>query len=324
MSPQAATMPPPAGAGMIMSDRSEPQPQIKPLPPRSSGAAAASGRGIDLRTAFSILSSRADAGGEADLAADHQRTVPAGVAERMRGMGQSIDLGGARGGDGDDPLAWTRVGEGCGCLPSPSEGTAGPANAANPNADADLEEQRSALAEQRDANTVKLREALSAMKATELIRAVLRAQEERVAAYRAYDHGLDDLLATGNLTAYPTVVAAATASFSVLSDTINAVREVLVEGGSDGTRREDLSKIIGELQRLEKDKLGKTAALHLERIREKNEAVSVGMEDGGDRRVLRMLQRGVAALRAEVRDIVEAINEVLEELRYAAADAEAV
>ena len=267
-------------------------------------------------------------------------------------MGQSIDLGGARGGDGDDPLAWTRVGEGCGRLPSPSEGTAGPANAANPNADADLEEQRSALAEQRDANTVKLREALSAMKATELIRAVLRAQEERVAAYRAYDHGLDDLLATGNLTAYPTVVAAATASFSVLSDTINAVREVLVEGGksmwtsggqllhpngvshltvdsdveggSDGTRREDLSKIIGELQRLEKDKLGKTAALHLERIREKNEAVSVGMEDGGDRRVLRMLQRGVAALRAEVRDIVEAINEVLEELRYAAADAEAV
>ena len=97
-----------------------------------------------------------------------------------------------------------------------------------------------------------------------------------------------------------------------------------MEGGSDGTRREDLSKIIGELQRLEKDKLGKTAALHLERIREKNEAVSVGMEDGGDRRVLRMLQRGVAALRAEVRDIVEAINEVLEELRYAAADAEAV
>ena len=75
-----------------------------------------------------------------------------------------------------------------------------------------------------------------------------------------------------------------------------------MEGGSDGTRREDLSKIIGELQSLEKDKLGKTAALHLERIREKNEAVSVGMEDGGDRRVLRMLQRGVAVLRAEVRD----------------------
>jgi hypothetical protein len=115
---------------------------------------------------------------------------------------------------------------------------------------------------------------------------------------------------------YPSICAKATASFSVLSDTINVIQSVLVEVH----KRKDLRKLLLKLQQHEKDKLNVTAALHLERIRERNEQLQV--DNGGDERVSRLLQEGVSSMKQRIATCVEGINEVLEELRYALAEEE--
>jgi hypothetical protein len=120
---------------------------------------------------------------------------------------------------------------------------------------------------------------------------------------------------------YPSICAKATASFSVLSDTINAIEGVLVEGHN----RRDLQKLLRQLQQHEKEKLNVTAALHLERIRERNQKLQVNNynnNNGGDERVSRLLQEGVTAMKERIATCVEGINEVLEELRYALAEEE--
>jgi hypothetical protein len=111
------------------------------------------------------------------------------------------------------------------------------------------------------------------------------------------------------MTAYPNICARATASFSVLSDTINTIAFILKEVH----KRSDLVTLLSKLQKEEREKLNVTAALHLERIRERNVA-------GGDERVSRLLQEGVASLKQKVATCIDAINDVLEEIRYALAE----
>ena len=226
-------------------------------------------QGIDIRSAMSILSSRAEDGGDKELRAEHLKDVPAKIVQERKAMGQSIDL--------ESSLQWTKMGSTggggggsggaiCPC-PPPEQDVVTAAAEADPEA----QEQRRALEEQRKQNEAELRAKLDNMSVSELLRAVLSAQGERTVTYRTYDEGLDIVLSTGNITAYPGVVAAATASFSVLSDTINAIRTTLVEKHG----RKDVGELIGDLQRSEKEKLSTTAALHLERIREKNEEAVV-------------------------------------------------
>lgn len=111
------------------------------------------------------------------------------------------------------------------------------------------------------------------------------------------------------MTEYPNICAQATASFSVLSDTINTIACTLTEV----RKRSDLVIFLSQLQKEEREKLNLTASLHLERIRERNAA-------GGDERVSRLLQAGVASLKQKVTTCIDAINDVLEEIRYALAE----
>lgn len=268
--------------------------------------------GINIREAVSILSSRANDGGDVELRDEHQRDVPAKVVQERKDMGQTIDL------DASD-LQWTKMGQQgqqgqCPC-PPPAEDAIGAAAEADP----DAQEKRKALEEQRKKNEAELRAKLDDMTVSELLKAAMSAQSERTLAYKTYDGGLDTVLSTGNITAYPGVVAAATASFAVLSGTINAIRKSLLEKH----HRKDLDKLLGDLQRHEKEKLSTTAAWHLERIREKNEAAIVnGTSASADTRVHNMLQEGVTTLRSKIEELVEAINETLEELRFAALEEE--
>ena len=135
----------------------------------------------------------------------------------------------------------------------------------------------------------------------------------------AYARGLSTILASGNITTYPPLCAKVTASFSVLSDTINAVKSTLekVHG------RKDITNVISQLQKSEGEKLNLTAALHLERLRLRNvqlEGGEGGDGNGSDDRTEMLLKDGIQSLEQKISGVVEAINEVLEELRCVAAD----
>jgi hypothetical protein len=112
-----------------------------------------------------------------------------------------------------------------------------------------------------------------------------------------------------------------TASFSVLSDTINAVKSSLEENNNtkEDNGRKEISNFITQLQKCESDKLNLTAALHLERLRLRN--LRVGDGDGEDNDVtMKLLTEGIRSFETKIASAVESINEVLEELRCIAAE----
>ena len=140
----------------------------------------------------------------------------------------------------------------------------------------------------------------------------------------SYDSGLEEqVLATGNVTNYPTLCAEATASFAVLSDTIRSAQSVL----ETKYQRKDLVKLVSQLQAKEKDKLNWTAALHLERVREHNHRQSSSVPDsdssagsnptprGRDDTIASLMKQDVASLQQKIASCVQDINELLEELR---------
>lgn len=105
------------------------------------------------------------------------------------------------------------------------------------------------------------------------------------------------MLETGNMTLYPNACSQATASFSVLSETIQTIRGILPA---------EYEKLLDKLQAQEKKKLQLTAAHHLERIRQQTEQ---------DERVQHLLSEGVNRLQGEIHECVGEINEVLEEIQ---------
>lgn len=116
------------------------------------------------------------------------------------------------------------------------------------------------------------------------------------------------------MTSYISSCAHATAAFAVLSETIIFIRSTL----ADRHNRQDLAKLLTNLQSQEKEKLNLTAALHLERIRERNENMNtLDSNSKSDDRIRRLLNEGVQSLTQKVGAIVGDINETLEELRYA-------
>lgn len=124
---------------------------------------------------------------------------------------------------------------------------------------------------------------------------------------------LNKILQSANMTAYISSCAHTTAAFAVLSDTIRAIRTALVEIYS----RNDLEKLLTNLQTREKEKLNLTAAYHLERIRERNENINKDSQAKTDNRISKLLSQGVTSLQEKLNAIVEEINECLEEIRYA-------
>lgn len=120
------------------------------------------------------------------------------------------------------------------------------------------------------------------------------------------------MLVSGNITSYPALCAKATATFSVLSDTINSIRSCLQAQHG----RTDAARAVGQLQKKEGEKLNLTAAVHLERLRLRNAQV----EDGEDERTAALLREGIETLGGKVANVVEEINDCIEELRCIAAD----
>lgn len=125
---------------------------------------------------------------------------------------------------------------------------------------------------------------------------------------------LKTVLETMNITAYPEACAKATASFSVLSETIKTIQQVL----KDDQKRSDLAQLIGNLQKEEKEKLQLTAACHLERIRQQNQS----LQSESDPRITKLLEDGVNTLQAKIVACVERINEAIDEIRCAILDEE--
>lgn len=104
---------------------------------------------------------------------------------------------------------------------------------------------------------------------------------------------------------------AVTASFSVLSDTIRAAQKIL-----DNRKETDISQLIDQLQKHEKEKLNLTASFHLERIRMQNEEQQASQ----DTMTKKLLKDGVKSLERKINACVERINEVLDELRCSLID----
>jgi hypothetical protein len=127
------------------------------------------------------------------------------------------------------------------------------------------------------------------------------------------------------------MVADATASFAVLSDTINAIQlqlEPRPAGDVDDSlqshrchNRPDLKTIVHRLQMAEQQKLSLTAALHLEQIRLQG-AGSPEASDDDAATASRLLEEGVQTLRSKVSACADSINEIMDELQGAMVEEE--
>eukprot|EP00580_Thalassiosira_gravida_P001507 CAMPEP_0201603652 /NCGR_PEP_ID=MMETSP0492-20130828/4036_1 /ASSEMBLY_ACC=CAM_ASM_000837 /TAXON_ID=420259 /ORGANISM="Thalassiosira gravida, Strain GMp14c1" /LENGTH=266 /DNA_ID=CAMNT_0048067479 /DNA_START=82 /DNA_END=882 /DNA_ORIENTATION=+ len=257
-------------------------------------APAPSQKGIDIRDAISILSTRAKDGGN-----DQQRDVSS-VSDDMKRMGQTLDI------SGDDVAA------------------------SSPAVDEKEEERHQAMKRERERRADEIRSQLKSMGVVDLLGMIFRAQHERVATYKLFEEGLSTILASGNISNYPTLCAKVTASFSVLSDTINTVKSSFtINDGAQQKQpnKKDITNAISQLQKSEGEKLNLTAALHLERLRLRNSQLEKEMslvDDGNGSasadRTVELLKDGIRTLERKIGSVVEEINEVLEELRCVAAD----
>jgi len=271
-------------------------------PPPSNSSAPQNG--IDIRDALSILSARAKQGGDVDAS-----TVP----DELKEMGQTIDIA--------EQMEFSKPDAvGCDCIGKNNDGADGNnANGASP-IDAEEEKKHEAMKRERARRGEEIQAKLQSMGVVDLLGMIFGAQQERVATYKSFDEGISTILASGNITNYPTLCAKVTASFSVLSDTINAAKSSLEKQH----RRKDIINVIVQLQKSESEKLNLTAALHLERLRLNNSQLEVMSpsegDNGADERTINLLKDGIQSLERKISGVVESINEVLEELRCIVAD----
>lgn len=243
-------------------------------------------KGIDIRQALDILSSRASN----DHVHGHYHSSHDGccmnVPEEAKVMGQTIDLN--QQSNFSEALAHREAQE----------------------LSQSLEKTQKQLEELRGEREIDLRAKLESMSIRELLQTVVATQEGRVLTYREYDRGLEIVLKTGNMSNYPEICVNATASFSVLSETIKTIDSILALTH----KRNDLSGLLQSLQNSEREKLNLTAALHLEKFRFNGEAQG---ESTDDNRAAKLFSEGILALKQRVHKCVDCINEVLEELRCA-------
>ena len=139
-----------------------------------------------------------------------------------------------------------------------------------------------------------------------------------------YFRVLSKVLASGNMTDYLTVCAKVTASFSVLSDSVNSVKSTLEHhnrraAALEHHNRRAAAHFVAELQKAESEKLNLTAALHLERLRSRNallERATLPSSEAEDRTV-HLLKVGIRSLERKIAKVVETINEILDEVAQA-------
>lgn len=141
-------------------------------------------------------------------------------------------------------------------------------------------------------------------------------QNERVVTYQKFNEGLNQVILSGNLSLYPNLCMSTTASFALISNSIRDIQSILKER-SNSLDMCSAASNIDQLQKYEKEKLNLTAALHLEKIREKNETLK-----GGDDKVRRLLKKEVHALQKKIGICMELINNVIDDLRCVAIEIE--
>jgi hypothetical protein len=151
------------------------------------------------------------------------------------------------------------------------------------------------------------------MSVKEVLDVFMKLQEQRVETYRNFDQGLERVLKTDSVPDYLNVCTEATAAFSVLSEQINTVKTTLGENCG----RSDLSKLISSLQDAEKNKLNFTAALHLEKIRLYKHEVDEEQTHVTSPKIAYLFKEGIESMSAKIAATIEAINDILEEIRYA-------
>lgn len=279
--------------------------------------------GISIEEAMSILSFRADNGGEKELHSSSSKTFD----PQLKQMGQTLDLMASQ--------QWTRIdggGKG-GC-----NGSSGNDHHVESPLVIQERQEMARMARQDEQNTSyeesngsssasssvhsKLKESLSKQSADELLQTLFKLQRERVAAYQTFNQGLEVVLKSGNFTQYPHLATNITAAFVVVSNSIKEIQRLIDEVHG----KNQIKMFIGQLQSYEKDLLHLTAALHLEKMRERNEVLdmSVGSSgnsgNSGNSKITQLLRESISSLQEKAAQRIENINDVLEELRYAAAD----
>lgn len=241
--------------------------------------------GIDVQKALDILNDRSSCHGCHDH--PHSEVCRTHQTDDLRSMGQTIDLASMAESSNEETSA-TR-------------------------SSADMESLRGQQEKNKREWLERIQVELKSMSVKELLQTVVDTQQQRVATYQGYNQCLNQMLQSGNTAKYVSSCANTTAAFSVLSETINGVRFVLTS--QHGQKGMELEKQLANLQKHEKEKLNLTTALHLERIRERNE--KVGNVDKADRRTRNLLNGGVLSLGTKIDACVEDINEAIEEIRYA-------
>lgn len=241
--------------------------------------------GISIKDALSILSTRSNMGGNRNVTADL-------VSDELKEMGQLLDM------EQQDVSSTS---------PSP------PARIS-----VEVEANHEAIMAERERRTEQIQQQLQTLDIMELLKMIFQAQQERVVTYKVYDRGLNTILISGNMTSYPKLCAKVTATFSVLSDTMNSIKSTL----NTKHKRVDITKIIAQIQKSEGEKLNLTAAIHLEKLRLNNAQVEneAWNDSERDERTVSLLEEGVATLQAKINMIIEEINESIEELRCIATD----
>ena len=106
---------------------------------------------------------------------------------------------------------------------------------------------------------------LSSLSMLELITLLLSLQQERVETYREYDNVLHVLLQENKLSEYPNLVAEITSIFTIISEKINNIKNIVKEERGE----ELLYKHIISIQAHEKEKLVLIASKHLDKIQQK-------------------------------------------------------
>lgn len=228
-------------------------------------------RGINIQDAIAILAARSKNGEE-----DHSKHDKA-MCDTLKTMGQQIDLFQSQ---QDVKLDATAI---------------------------KMQEIFSEIKRTAISREGELRKGLEGLNIEEQLASLYEVQRARVSTYRSFDRSLELILNTGNLSEYPLACSNATASFSILSNTVNIIKEILEKNFG----RQDLRRLIEQLQHREKEKLNLTAALHLERIRENYSSYS------GDDHVGKFLSQGIIDLRKKLSSCIDEINEILDELKYA-------
>mmetsp|Transcript_5446 Transcript_5446/g.7612 ORF Transcript_5446/g.7612 Transcript_5446/m.7612 type:complete len:269 (+) Transcript_5446:89-895(+) len=265
-------------------------------PPTVSSAS----KGIDIQEALSILSDRSKTGGEQ---ISNSKSIP----DELKGRGQTIDI--------TEELEFTNPANftSCDCA------TGAPDNDDSENilgGDAVEDAKHEAMKQARIRRGEEIKSKVRSMSVSDLLGMIFGAQQERVSTYKIYENGLSTILLSRDITDYPALCAKVTASFSVLSDTINAAKSSLVEQH----KRKDISTVVDQLQKQECDKLNFTAALHLERLRLNNSELGVGND--ADERAKKLLKESIQTLQGKISLTVQSINESIDELRCIAVDEE--